>query len=152
MIDNDFQQRVMLWLNEAFPRSVIYSRKQRAQRFLEESLELAQAMDLTEGEALDLVAYVYDRKVGQIHQEIGGVVITLCALGSVAGYGLSSCAHLEIERCEANIEKIRAKQLTKPDAVSDHNTYEDPRMRLELKDVSIDDGRRVQQPLKSSKA
>src|SRR5262249_43429859 len=75
-----YQQRVADWVCACFPPSSVFNRTERSHRFLEESLELAQASGCSEEDAIALVRYVYSRPVGEITQETGGVMVTLAAL------------------------------------------------------------------------
>jgi len=72
-----FQHWCWDWMRRCFVRPGSLSVEQRAFRFLEESLELAQACGTTRDEALQLVEYVYARPVGEVKQEIGGVMVTI---------------------------------------------------------------------------
>ncbi len=87
---------------------------ERNHRFLEEALELVQANGCTRSEALQLVDYVFDRPKGEIFQEIGGVVVTLNALGNAINQDIENCGWMELSRIWQNVEKIRAKQAAKP--------------------------------------
>src|SRR6185312_5264384 len=89
--------------------------EQRSFRFLEEALELAQAVGTTREEALKLVDYVYSRPIGQVGQEIGGVMVTLAGVATVCAELVNSCAEDELARCIANTAKIRMKDLNKPE-------------------------------------
>ncbi|HEY7822719.1 MAG TPA: hypothetical protein VIG24_07805 [Acidimicrobiia bacterium] len=75
-----FQQRVQPWLMECFGEMIAGDREERNHRFLEEALELVQACGCSRSEAHQLVDYVFDRPVGEPHQEVGGVMVTLAAL------------------------------------------------------------------------
>lgn len=113
-----FQERVWSWMARCFVRPDSTHPAQRSFRFVEEALELAQAMGTTRDDVLQLVEYVYGRPPGIVAQEIGGVMVTLSAVAGSVGLDLERCAADEIERCEANTEKIRAKDLAKPERSS----------------------------------
>jgi hypothetical protein len=117
IIEDTFQSRVYKWLQYAFgglyPK-IIDSKRERNHRFLEESLELVQACGLVEVEAMELVHYVYNRPIGEIHQEVGGVAVTLAALCEVHGISTSEAAETELSRAYAKVAMIRTKQTTKP--------------------------------------
>lgn len=110
-----YQERVSTWMLVCFARSLAMSKKERAQRFLEEALELAQAEGLTRDDADLMVNYVYSRPVGKSPQEVGGVMVTLAALCWNAEIDLEAEAFKELERVEQPeiIEKIRKKQASK---------------------------------------
>lgn len=116
MADLSFQQRVGVWVQQAFGTVLRYNQKQRSQRFLEEALELAQANDLSKQDALDLVDYTYGRPVGVAAQEVGGVMITLAALCDASEINMVQEGEKELTRINdpAIMAKIQAKQATKP--------------------------------------
>lgn len=110
----NFQKRVEKWLSVCFGEEIAKDKTERNHRFLEESLELAQACGCSKEEALQLVDYVYNRPVGERQQEIGGVMNTLSALCSAYEDNLLDCANKELSRCWKLTEKIREKQRNKP--------------------------------------
>lgn len=113
-----FQHRVDAWMQECFGAEVSSDRVERFFRFLEEALELAQAMGCTEKEARALVAYVFGRPAGEPAQEVGGVMVTLAALVNAAELpDIEACAWSEISRCEGKIDRIRAKHAAKPKGI-----------------------------------
>jgi hypothetical protein len=109
-----FQRRVVDWMMETFSMEVCRNTTERNHRFLEESLELVQAMGCTASEAHQLVDYVFGRPVGDPAQEVGGVLVTLAALCSAADLSMRDCGEDELGRCWENIDRIRAKQAEKP--------------------------------------
>lgn len=123
-----FQQRVYDWTTKVFGYDVAHNVRERGFRFTEEALELAQAVGVTRDEAATLVDYVFNRPVGDVRQEIGGVMVTLAALANVYGHEdgeeESPCidigfhAKAELKRIEQPevMQKIREKQATKPKA------------------------------------
>lgn len=86
----------------------------RNRRFFEEATELVQACGMRREEAHELVDYVYNRPVGEIKQEIGGTMTTLAALCLAQDADMDEAADTELSRNWGNIEKIRAKQASKP--------------------------------------
>jgi hypothetical protein len=109
-----FQRRVHEWILACFGSEIGSDRIERNHRFIEEALELVQANGCTRSEALQLVAYVYDRPVGEPHQEVGGVMNTLAALCTASGLDMAECGETELTRVWTKVEKIRAKQAAKP--------------------------------------
>ena len=109
-----FQNRVQEWMGKCFGADIAADRIERNHRFIEEALELVQSNGCTRDEALELVHYVYNRPVGEIKQEVGGVLITLAALCSASEVDMQNAGEAELMRIWDKIEKIRAKQATKP--------------------------------------
>ncbi len=109
-----FQKRVLSWLLECFPMEVCRDGRERCHRFLEESLELVQALGCTRAEALQLVEYVYGRPVGEPEQELGGVMVTVAALCFPHQLNMVIAGEKELARVFTRIEQIRAKQAAKP--------------------------------------
>lgn len=111
-----FQQRVQPWLLECFGAEIAADRVERNHRFLEESLELVQALGCTASEAHQLVDYVFGRPVGDPPQEVGGVMVTLAALCLASGLDMHGAGEVELARISVPelVAKIRAKQAAKP--------------------------------------
>lgn len=109
-----FQQRVQPWMMACFGAEISADVVERNHRFLEEALELVQSTGCTAREAHQLVDYVYGRPVGETHQEIGGVMVTLAALCLALGQDMHAAGETELTRIWTKVEKIRAKQAAKP--------------------------------------
>lgn len=109
-----FQERVWRWLEACFGSTISSDKPERNHRFLEEALELVQATGCTASEAHQLVDYVFGRPVGEPHQELGGVMVTLSALAQAHGLDVEIAAEDELARVWGKIEQIRAKQAAKP--------------------------------------
>jgi len=109
-----FQAQVHKWVCSTFNAEVAADRTERAHRFIEEALELAQATGCTKADASMLLDYVYSRPVGRISQEVGGTMVSLAALCNAHGITIETAAWTEIEQCWQRSDKIRAKWLTKP--------------------------------------
>lgn len=109
-----FQARVDDWLLACFGEVISRDRAERNHRFLEEALETVQSNGCTRSEAHQLVDYVYDRPVGELSQEIGGVMNTLAALCLANGLDMAEAGEVELARVWTKVEKIRAKQAAKP--------------------------------------
>lgn len=113
--DRSFQVRVHEWMLECFGPEIEADRQERADRFIEEALELAQTMPgFNAGRAHALVDYVFGRPVGERHQEVGGVMVTLAALCNTVGLRIDEEAERELARVWTKVEAIRAKQAAKP--------------------------------------
>lgn len=114
MVDYGFQRRVAEWLGECFPSSGSADKKERAFRFLEEALELAQAVGCNKADAHQLVNYVFSRPTGRPEHEVGGVMVTLAGLCTAAEINMNDAANRELERNWVRIDAIRRKQASKP--------------------------------------
>lgn len=110
-----FQQRTWEWLVACFgdPRST--TKQRRVWRFVEESLELAQASGCTAEEARQVLDYVFSRPIGEPHQEVGGVMVTLAGVCVSSGLDMEECAETELARVWTKVEVIRAKEKAKQD-------------------------------------
>jgi len=113
-MSESFQSRVQPWLMACFGAMIAGDREERNHRFLEEALELVQACGCTASEAHQLVDYVYGRPVGELHQEVGGVMVTLAALCLANDADMHAAGWVELERIWTKVEAIRAKQASKP--------------------------------------
>lgn len=109
-----FQVAVRKWMLECFGAKISADKVERNHRFLEESLELVQALGCTASEAHQLVDYVYGRPVGDPSQETGGVMVTLAALCDANHFDMTECAEAELARIWGKVVEIRAKQAAKP--------------------------------------
>jgi hypothetical protein len=109
-----FLDRVHAWMLETFDMETVRNKTERNHRFLEESLELVQSLGCTQAEAHMLVDYVFGRPVGEPHQELGGVMVTIAALCNANDMDHEKAGADELTRCWQNVEKIRAKQAGKP--------------------------------------
>lgn len=109
-----FQFRVQPWLIECFGAEIARDKIERNHRFLEESLELVQALGCTQDEAHKLVDYVFGRPAGAPRQEVGGVMVTLAALCLASDLDMHACGDDELARVWTKVEQIREKQKRKP--------------------------------------
>lgn len=109
-----FQSRVRPWMHETFGPTVASDTLERSDRFLEEALELVQAAGYTRQRAVALVAYVFGRAPGELHQEIGGVMVTLAALSLAHKDDMHAAGEDELARVWTKVDAIRAKQAAKP--------------------------------------
>lgn len=110
-----FQSEVADWMLECFGEEIAADRIERADRFLEEALELSQTIPgFTVDRARALVEYVFDRPVGERGQEVGGVGVTLAALCNTYDLNIEQEWRRELARVWTKVEAIRAKQASKP--------------------------------------
>lgn len=110
----NFQYAVMDWATRCFGADIVANKKERAFRFFEEATELFQATGCSKEEALHLINYVYSRPIGELTQEVGGVMTTLSALCGSNNISLEDSACAELQRINTKVEEIREKQKTKP--------------------------------------
>jgi hypothetical protein len=108
------QARTKPWMDACFGQEISSDKVERNHRFLEEAIELVQSNGCTREEAFKLVDYVYDRPSGAMHQEVGGVMITLAALCLACGIDMHEAGEVELARIWTKVEAIRAKQAAKP--------------------------------------
>lgn len=108
------QARVQPWMMACFGPEISADKLERNDRFIEEALELVQASNYPKERALALVDYVYGRDQGEIHQEVGGVMITLAAHCLAHGVDMHQAGETELARIWTKVEVIRAKQAAKP--------------------------------------
>ena len=110
-----FQIDVDDWMDACFGSEIKKDFVERADRFLEEALELVQTVKGFNAErAHALVDYVFNRPMGDRQQEVGGVMVTLSAFCNVAGINIPHAARSELARVWKKIDQIRAKQAAKP--------------------------------------
>lgn len=110
----EFQARVQPWMLECFDATIAADKQERNHRFLEESLETVQSGGCTASEAHQLVDYVFGRPVGELRQEVGGVMVTLAALCLAHGIDMHDAGEVELARIWTKVAEIRAKQAAKP--------------------------------------
>jgi len=113
-VPEGFQSRVKPWMDACFGAEISADKIERNHRFLEEAIELVQANGCTQSEAHQLVDYVYGRPVGEINQEVGGVMVTLAALCLANGIDMHEGGETELKRIWTKVDQIRAKQAAKP--------------------------------------
>jgi hypothetical protein len=105
-----FQRSVSGWVLKAFGTVSATDVTERTYRFAEEALELCQAAGMTRLDMEKMIDYVYERKAGQIPQEVAGVLTTLAALSSAFNVAMDYVAADELVRVNVKIEEIREKQ------------------------------------------
>lgn len=114
--ERTFQERASFWLRSCFSSKIASDKMERGDRLLEEVLELLQSGDYPPERVNAISNYVYERKVGSPEQEVGGVMVTLAAYCATHELDMHQAAEYELARISTPemIEKIRAKQATKP--------------------------------------
>lgn len=109
-----FQTDVRSWVVYAFGRELADDKSGRNHKFLEEALELVQALGCSQQEAHQIVEYVFARPAGEPEQEVGGVMVTLAGLCAAQGMDLEVAAEIELQRVWADVSEIRKKQALVP--------------------------------------
>lgn len=111
-----FQRECGAWATSTFGEEAANYVPLRTHRFIEESLELAQALGCTKETVLQLVDYVFGRPKGEPYQEVGGTLTTLAVLCRAAGLEMVRDGYTELFRVQRPeiAEKIRQKHLNKP--------------------------------------
>lgn len=116
-IRNTRQATVFAWGSKAFGREQMNSPRQRGLRFMEEAIELAQALDVDLGQLHKLLDYVYGRPKGEPAKELGGVGVTMLALAQCLNLSAEHTECVEVRRILAEpIEKFTARNQDKNDA------------------------------------
>ncbi|WP_019865202.1 hypothetical protein [Methylovulum miyakonense] len=117
-LSRDERQKVVLgWAIDTFGELTATSLTERAARFTEEALELAQAVGLSQNHVINILNYVYGRPIGDTAQEIGGVAVSLMALGERLRLSIDECERHELNRILAKDPKFfREKQNSKAGA------------------------------------
>lgn len=112
---DSFQKRVMTWAISCFRRAKAYDITTRCDRFIEEALELVQSLGYDLRRVAALVVYVAARPVGETRQEIGGVMVTLGALGEAANIDINDAGEQELARVwtPTMFARIQQKQADK---------------------------------------
>ena len=108
------QARVAPWMDACFGPEISGDRLERGDRLLEEVLELLQSGEYPRDRIAALTEYVWSRPAGELTQEVGGVMLTLAGYCLAYDLDMHDAGESELARVWTKIEKIRAKQATKP--------------------------------------
>jgi hypothetical protein len=109
-----FQSRVWPWMLMCFGQEVSLDTVERGDRLVEEVFELLQSGGYDQNRIAPLRDYVWSRKIGEPHQEVGGVMVTLAAYCLAHHLDMHVAGETELARIWTKIEEIRAKQAAKP--------------------------------------
>lgn len=105
------------WGIRCFGKEHMTDRKVRALRFVEEAVELAQALEVDDVKLHLLVDKVYDRDKGAVPQEIGGCMVTLSVLCETLRIDMENAFLTEVLRClSKSPEHFAARNRMKTDA------------------------------------
>lgn len=92
--------------------------KERAQRFLEEAVELVQSCGLGAQDIPPIVQWVYNRETGPVDREVGGTMVTLAALCARIAVNLPEAAVMELNRLmDKSPEEMRKRHNNKPSSI-----------------------------------
>ncbi len=108
----ELQARCDGFLREAWPNSPIQAHV-RAFRALEEVIEINQVLGITRQKAHELVDQVFDKPVGELEQEAGGVAFTIVSLFSALGINMIHSGLGSVNEAYGRIDKIREKNKLK---------------------------------------
>lgn len=111
IIKSEFQSESMQWYSECFGDRISDFKIERTHRFIEESLELAQAVGCSKRDVLKIVDYVYARDRGGLNEEAGGSLLTLSLLCSALGIDMEDAGWKELDKVWKLIAKIRRKRM-----------------------------------------
>lgn len=76
--------------------------KVRGLRFIEEAVEVAQALDIPRERMIDVINIVYSKPPGQMMEELGGALLTLSVLCRlVSNKDMDEILEIELRRCLA---------------------------------------------------
>jgi hypothetical protein len=105
------------WVRTTFGDKMFESKEERAARVLEEAVELYQVFGPgNRAKAHKIVDMVFDKKVGELHNELGGLIVTLLAVCGNEGLRLDEMANKEITRIKSLPgDGFRKKQRDKAD-------------------------------------
>ena len=101
MSRNDRQTNILNWANETFGAATADNTGERIRRFVEEAVELAQAVGLDKKAMLDIVEHVYARPAGDVAQEVGQVGVSLLGLAAHLNISADSEEFTEFERLKS---------------------------------------------------
>lgn len=97
--NRDIRQNMMVrWGIDAFGLAQMENIEQRGLRMVEEAIEAAQAAGCEHKMLHKLIDYIYDRPVGNLKQELGGVQVCVAVLANAAGFSADQAELQEIER------------------------------------------------------
>ena len=104
----NWQRMIGEWVVKTFGKESMNSRE-RTLRFLEESIELAQAHGITPEETNKTVIRVYKKPPGNPTQEVGGVMVTLLAFADYHQYNIHECLVTEWTRISRPTPEVAEK-------------------------------------------
>ena len=124
-----FQRLITIWGDKCFGQEVNRDKRIRRNVFMEEASELFQSLGGTEEEAMEIVRSIFERPVGEPYREFGGVMVTTALLAEAHGQSIETLAMAELRYCEDNVDKIRARRLSKSHARTEEEDADTNRER-----------------------
>lgn len=110
-----YQKRVHQWVTDCFGAGIANDINERSLRFIEEAIELVQACGMRQKDVQMMVDYVFDRPVGETHQEVGGVQVTFASLCAAAKIDMLNEGERELHRVSSmNQDMMLDRWLNKP--------------------------------------
>lgn len=107
------QTVVHRWIQEMWPDDPVIRPEMRVVRFLEEAIELGQAMSVSPEKIQELIAQVYAKDPGDITQEIAGAFNTLLAVATSMQVDAGTAGLIELDDAWERREEVRAKSKNK---------------------------------------
>lgn len=102
------------WGMRCFGSDQMHNRQLRALRLLEEAVECAQAAGVPQQLAALQVQRVYERPHGDLGQELGGVLLTSCAMCALLATTPEHVLEMEVRRVLAKpVEHFAARNKAK---------------------------------------
>ena len=117
-----FEQHLVIERVKAmFGEEIANNKLERNFRFIEETLELVQSLNMTKEQVLAVVEYTFNRPIGEPQQELGGVLVTLFALCGANNLNAEDAFARDMSYCKENSDKIREKRFKKPKEIRYEN-------------------------------
>lgn len=117
-INNTFANRFHGWLINVLDNDQLNDLNVHMARFMEESFEAMQALNMPKEAILKILEYVYSREPGPLHHELGGTLTTLTALVNHLRLDINELAEDELIRNMAITDQIKNKNNMKPNFFS----------------------------------
>lgn len=108
-----YQERVQTWISDTFDPDQVTNIPERCFRFVEEAIELAQALGMQREDMYRLITRTYGREPGNVFSEIGDVAITLNGLSTAVNIDMIAAAEAGLSNNIKNAQAIREKWLNK---------------------------------------
>ncbi len=112
-VGKPFQARVYKWLIDAFGEIIARNKRRRALRFIEEAVELVQALGLGENDVSAVARSVYCRPPHKPEREVGGVMTSLGGLCEAHGFDMAAIGEATLRDNYRRIHEIREKERRK---------------------------------------